>query len=271
MAVRRSILTSVTFVVCAILVGFYAVDHAAAAPIVINFDSRSHGQIIDDFYVDSKGVTFTARNFQTGPDLAIVFDTTRTGTNDQDLEDAFDMGNIARTVFVKNVMILSENSALNSAGRIARPDDQGSEPANGSSGEISIAFDTQIRSFRLDLVDVEPNTDVADDVRLGNLSFRTAGIEVARVQFTEFVDSSSKFYDSEIEFGDNSANRIPTITAEQLGIVSFDEVVVGMGLCYAFDNIVFEQGIAVPEPSSAMLVGLPVLLLTMRQRNRTRK
>lgn len=258
-----------TGVAAALIVGvLFVVDQAQAAPITMNFDSRSHGQIIDTQYQHSKnGATFTATNFRGGPNLAVIFNTTRTNTNDHDLEDQWDMGNIAPDTVLKNIIILAENDIdADGDGFIDRPDDQGSTPAEGLSGTIAIHFDTLLGSFRADVIDVEPNDDVADDVRLGYFAFKLNGIELARVNFTEFVNPSSQFYDPTLVFGDNSANRLPAITTDQLQIRGFDEVEIGMGLCYGFDNLVFETATLLPEPSLLALVGLPLVMFRRSKR-----
>lgn len=259
---QRHLPVAIAFAVSAGLMSI--ASPARAATITMNFDSRSHGQIIDTEYQHSKsGATFTASNFRDGPDLAVIFNTTRTSTNDHDLEDQWDMGNIAPDTVMKNIIILAENDTdANGDGLIDRPDDQGSEPTQGASGEIAIRFDTLLGSFQADVIDVEPNADVTDDIRLGYFAFKLAGSEVARVNFTEFVDPTSAFYDPTLVFGDNSANRLPAINVQQLQIRAFDEVVIGMGLCYGFDNLEFETVSLVPEPSSLLaLVGLPLLMV----------
>jgi hypothetical protein len=254
-------------VICLVVLGglLLAASQSRAAVLSMNFDSRKHGQIIDTEYVATKGVTISARNLQGGPDLAIIFDSNRTYTDDHDLEAPWDMGNLATSTSVSKLLILAENDAdADGDGRIDRPDDQGAEPADGLSGEITFNFNTPIKSLALDLIDVEDGIET--DEGIGYLSFRFKGSELARVMLSEFTNPSSGFYDRTVVYGDNSANRIQPITAEALQVAGFDQVVVGMGLCLGIDNVVFETGLAdidaqVPEPGAlmSMLLALPAL------------
>jgi hypothetical protein len=243
---------------------------ASSNAATINFDSRKHGQVITDDYLLSKGVLFSAVNFQGGPDLAVAFDSGRAQTDDPDLEDPWDIGNIPSPTRLWKVLIVAENDIdLNNDGLLDHPDDQGSTPALGLAGQLELDFVAPHRTFGLDLVDVEPGDEV------GFIAFHLRGVEIARVGFAEFITPASPFYDPTIVFGDNSANRIQPITAEQLNIVAFDKVVVGTGMCLAIDNLNFQpyQGALpqVPEPSALAAIALLVPMLVRRSRRRNRQ
>ncbi len=246
----------------AISLSTLALVPSSAPAAVMNFNSRQHGEIVDTDYLLSMGVIVSARNFQGGPDLAIAFDTTRTGTADPDLEDAWDRGNIDSQERLFDILIIAENSRdSNNNGLIDSPDDQ-LETATLGSGELRFTFTTLQRSFGLDLIDVEDEWGLDEWF----ISYRLAGIEVSRVGFAEFLDSSSPFFTPGVEFDDNSANRIKPMTAEDMNIRGFNEVVINMRASGGIDNVSFE---AIPEPSSALIgMGMLIPLLARRQRNR---
>lgn len=238
----------------------------AAQAAVINFDSAEHGQRIDNEFLTSHGVLIQATNFQGGPNLAITFDTTRLNTADPDLQDPWDRGNIPSSTLLRDVLIIAENSNdSNGNGFIDSPDDQ-AETATRGSGELRFTFTTLQRSFGFDMVDVE------DEWGLDSwfVSFRLAGVELSRVEFDEFLDSSSPFFTRGIVFGDNSANRVDPITAEEMNIAGFNEVVINMRASGGIDNVSFEAAAAIPEPSTAVIgAGLLLPLLARRRRNVT--
>lgn len=237
-------------------------SRSVAQAAVLDFDSAQHGQIIDTEFLASHGVFIQATNFQGGANLAIAFDTSRTGTADPDLEDAWDRGNIPSSDRLFAILIIAENSRdADGDGLIDSPDDQ-AETATLGSGELRFTFTTIHRSFGLDLLDVEDEWGLD----AWSISFRLAGVEVSRVQFDEFVDPSSQFFTPGVEFGDNSANRINPMTAEQMNIPGFNEVVVNMRASGGVDNVSFD---AVPEPSTALIgMGMLIPLLARRRRSR---
>jgi hypothetical protein len=256
-----------------------ALAPSVASATIINFDGRAHGQVVDHYYED-RGVTISAANFQGGPHLAIAFDTNRQNTDDADLEFNWSKGNLVGTLLNK-VLIVAENDIdANRDGRVDRPDDQGSEPHLGSSGQITFEFAQPQQSFGLDLIDVEdgdfslppslpPQAALVGD-QVGFIAFYLRDVEIRRVSLGDFINPSSPFYDRTVQFADNSANRIQPMSAEELNIIAFDQVVVDMGMCYAIDNLQFEtfQGALpnLPEPSSLAVLGLGVIMLAKRRR-----
>jgi len=115
----------------------------------------------------------------------------------------------------------------------------------------------------LDLLDVETGDEI------GYFAFYLRGTEVARVTLEQFIDPASSFYDPSIVFGDNSANRVQPMTAQQLNIAAFDKLVIDMGICYGVDNLTFEpfNGTlpAVPEPGALAAMGLAFTALARRR------
>ncbi|MDQ3441674.1 MAG: hypothetical protein M3478_15130, partial [Planctomycetota bacterium] len=122
----------------------------------------------------------------------------------------------------------------------------------------------------MDLIDIEdgdytepsavPAIVPAPGDQVGYISFRLRGVELTRVSLAEFIDPSSNFYDPSVVYGNRSGNRIEPMTAQELGIVAFDQLVFDMGMCYGIDNLEFQQFNGalpeVPEPSSLATMGL---------------
>jgi len=228
----------------------------------IDFESFTHGQII---HTQQPGLTIRATNRGGGPDLAVAFDSTLRGTRDPDLQGpngsngAWDRGNIAGNQVLGMMLIVQENSVGVGDGFADRPDDEGSRPA----GSLFFEFARAITSFGFDLIDVEGVEEFGQDSGYF-ATFHDADAEV-RVGFDELITPASGFYDPDIAFGNNSANRVAPITAEQLGLERFDRVELNFGGSAAVDNI---QYTAVPTPTAVaggLLLGLG--LLTCRRRS----
>jgi hypothetical protein len=220
----------------------------APAQLGIDFNTLQHGEIVTTQFVASLGMTVSANNPNRPFDLAIIFDSTRTGTADPDLEGPnWSRGNIPSGTVLGDMLILAENNVDTSPpnGLIDDPDDEGNRPA----GDLIFSFNRQISIFGMDVVDIEGVMD-----ENGMISFFQGATQLAVVNFSQFV-TPGPFFDPTISFGDHSANRIRPITAAQLGITSFNRVVVRMGGSGALDNVL------IPEPTvlPAAAIGLIAL------------
>lgn len=225
-----------------------ALTGVASAETVIDFESLNHGDIVNG---QIAGININAINNGGGPDLAVVFDSTRTQTNDSDLEDAWDAGNIPSQTVLGNLLIIQEHGP-DRAGNVD-PDDEGSRPA----GYFTFHFDQAISSFGFDLIDVEAQGEFTAAYFA---SFHENGSLLAKVNFSDLITR-----DSSIVFGNNSANRITPFTLAELGIGAFDEVHIGMGGSGAIDNLRYQ---VVPTPAAA---GVGLMLLTGLAARRRRR
>ncbi|CAN5560316.1 hypothetical protein BH09PLA1_BH09PLA1_00770 [soil metagenome] len=238
------------FAFCVLLLLAASVANARA---MVTFTTQQHGEIITNQFQASEGLTVSANNLARPFDLAIIFDTNRTGTADPDLEGPpWSAGNLPKNTNFGNVLILAENNTdvVAPFGFIDSPDDEGTRPA----GDLIFQYNRQLTAFGCDVIDIEGVMD-----ENGKISFFRQGVLQAMVNFSQLVTPGT-FFDSTLVFGDHSINRIRPITAAQLGITSFDRVVVRLGGSGALDNIV------VPEPSA--LASLAMMASTWRRRVR---
>jgi len=233
---------------------------AAVIATKLDFESRKHGEPINTQYVSYAGITISGQNAVAGhPNLAIVFDSNKTGTYDPDEEFPWNGGNLTGVKEGKMLIIAQRGDDANRDGLIDIPDDEGHRPA----GVMKFAFNSPQTTFGLDLIDVEGSVEY--NSTSGFLSFRSGGKEVARVGWGAFVTPGNKFYDPTVVYGNNFANRIKPITNVQLGVSSFNEVWVNAGGSMAVDNLVWTNT-PVPEPATAATFCLAGLAMHARRR-----
>lgn len=226
---------------------------------VVNFDDLPAGSFVGAQYF-SQGVLIAAdNNHPSHPDVATLFNSNLDTSWDNDIEYAWNGGNLQDTR-LNNLLIIQENLRDNNDnGLLDRPDDE------RQGGRLAFSFHVPIVSFGMDIIDMEIIGESGQrNADLSNIQFYNNGVLIAQIAFSEFVDPLSPFFDATIEYGNNSANRIQPIFAEQLGVDQFTAVVVNFNSSHAMDTIVFEP---IPEPSTAALVlGLPAMALMRRRR-----
>ncbi len=187
-----------------------------------------------------------------------LYNTEGIGGADDDLERNSDpqspgqwAGGSDLDLIVENVLIINTNSDL------ANPND------HGGGGQITLNFDVGLVEFGFDFIDL----DQADSGSITFLDVSTGS--VATVNFSDFEDgASAPFGRSGVSFGNRHANRVLDLTAEDLGLTSFDEVQFNLsssgGIGTVYGTTV--PG-AVPEPSMpAMLLGSMTVLGFLRRR-----
>ncbi len=223
-----------------------------ALALTLDFEEFDHGDIV----ASSQGVIITTTNTGGGPDIGVAFDTTQTGTADDDLqfhspgiaggENGWTRGNLAPDSYLGNVLIIQENAGGCDASSCSRPDDEGSRPA----GRIELDFSAvgSFTEFSMDIVDVESHT-----AEPGSIVFHLGVVQVASVSFMDFLDDPSVVY------GNNSANHVDVLSG-----TTYDRVTINLGGSGAVDNVTA----AVPEPSAALLFAVGALAVGTRVRRR---
>lgn len=225
---------------------------------MIDFNALVHGQIVTTQFQASHGVTISALNPNTGPDLAIAFDSNQLGTADPDLQGPpWSGGNLPLNTPMGSLLILAENYWNPDHDDVLDiPDDEAGMPA----GWITFDFDTAITSFGFDMVDVEgvPAEDTWIDFYLGE-------VFVGSVGYSDLVTPGHDWYDPTIDFGDNTINRVSPILASDFGQGpgAFDRVSFHLGGSMGLDNITFST---VPSPGALALLGLAGLVTRRRRR-----
>lgn len=232
---------------------------ASATGFRLDFNEQQPGTIISNQY-EPQGVRISVQRTSPGPAVATLFDTGRRGEPDTDLEEPYTTGNISPTGPGGNVLIIPENNTdRNGDGRIDTPNDEGDRPA----GQFTFDFTRPVTSFGFDLIDVEGPAEFNQNSGFFASFYLNGNLE-ARVGFGSFIDPESPFYDPSVRYGNNSANRIQPITAREVGMPSFDRVILNFGGSGGTDNILY---VVVPEPTAAAFgLLLPGLALLRRRR-----
>ena len=161
-------------------------------------------------------------------------------------------GNLAGNTNLGNALILQENNYGVGDGVADRPDDEGNRPA----GWIRFSFDEVKTGIGFDILDLESATAEATTLKL-----YLDGSLVASVDFMDFIDAGSDLYDPSVSYGNNSANRIGMISADDLGIDGFDTAKFKLGGSMAIDTIR-----TVPAPGTFALLGLGGACVARRRR-----
>jgi hypothetical protein len=240
------------------LAAFATLSGSTADGAGINFDEKPTGRIINTQYTASHGVTFAADNYRAGgPDVLLAFKSDRTNTPDLDLEYPWTGGNLVGQHLDKILIVAEDLVDFDKNGLIDNPDDE----AQG--GSIFLTFNEQMSSFGLDLIDVELNP------ALDSIDFLLNGVSQRLITFDQFTNPASPYFQPGVVWGDRSANRIQPLTAQKLGIRSFDAITLRLPECAAIDNLEFLPAIVVPEPGTAVVgLGLAALPAMLRRRRR---
>ena len=228
---------------------------------IIDFNGYPAGTIIDTEYATA-GVAITADNsLSTAFNVATLFNAAGTSGPDTDLQGPWDLGNIAPGGPGGNVLIIQDQrSRTITNGRIASPDDEGGRPA----GSLFFTFATPIKAFGFDLLDVEGPAEFNGSSGFF-ATFFGAGTPV-KVGFDQFL-ALGPYHRAGVVYGNNSANRIAPITAQQLGIPGgFTMVEINLGGSGGIDNISYQNVSSVPEPATIGIVAAGLPRLTIRRR-----
>lgn len=202
-----------------------------AAATTISFDGLDNGTRVDDEYLSQYGVSFNGTNVDLNQDnLAVVFDTTLSGTLDPDLESPFT--NSALGVSNPgNVLVIHENPSSCDSNVCANPDDEGSRPG----GYFSIDFATDVILNSIDFFDIESEESIANNaIQL----FDDKGNELNAGQF--YTPGTG---------GNNTWDRL------LFNVADVSSIKINLNGSGAISNLNFTTT-AIPEPSMLAVFGL---------------
>jgi hypothetical protein len=221
---------------------------------IVTFEGLAHGRIVDTDFAAQGISQIITTNSNRSFDYGVMFNTTRTGTADPDLEDAWDGGNAAGSA-LGNILIIQENNTGCGDDVCNNPDDEGNRPA----GSFDIRLVSAIAGFGFDLIDVESET-----LEGGGITFYQGATSVSRT-WTQLHAA-----DPTIVWGDNFVNKVGVISAGSLGLTQIDRIVIAMGGSGGIDNLVLDTEFPpVSEPAGASLVGALVAGLAARRARRS--
>ncbi|MEO0731255.1 MAG: SdrD B-like domain-containing protein [Bacteroidota bacterium] len=194
---------------CSFIIDFETDENSN--PLVAGAVDIFNDQPYANVFGNGDGLTFSTNNQSTNP--LNLYDTDGTGGNDADLEfngagtNMWTAGNII-TEMIGNVLIINADTD------IADPNDF----AGG--GEIIVDSDLPLGRFAFEMVDLDLPVQ-------GNVTFTNTALGTSEtVNFADFEQGSgSPFAVLGVIFGDRTANRVVSATAEALGLPSFDRVV----------------------------------------------
>lgn len=243
----------------------------------IDLNSYEHGRVLSG--MDLGSATVDADNFHNRADLLVAFDTQARQTRDWDLEGpnsfggGWATGNLQATNDIVGTILIIQEVDRNFAGYtdgsktvVRRPDDEGRRRGgmHPGAGEITFDFDQSVGGFGFTLIDVEETGEFNNETGFFATFFGNS--ETVKVSFADFIDPGSAYYDPSIAFGNNSANRIQPITAEQLGLSSIDHVTLNLGGSAGVGELKY-TGIPTPGAAGAGLAMMGVLAARRRRRD----
>jgi len=211
---------------------------------VLDFEDGSlfaHGTVVGSQYQPL--VTISAVNYS-GPDLAVIFDTSQSDTRDPDLEAPFTTLSSDTEFHPGNVLIIQEHNYRGNCddGTCNQPDDEGGRPA----GYFSFDFSSAIQLISLDFFDIETAEDNA------SMNNRIVLFDAADAEITTMnID-----YHTPYTGGDNLWKQLLFDSATDPELLSIGRIDVYMGGSGAIDNLTYN---VVPIPASLWLFGSALL------------
>lgn len=209
---------------------------SASSAVVLDFEGFGLGQIMDDEYFTTFGVTIAANSIPaSAPDVAVIFDSNNPTPGDEDIGAPFapGAGNPFGSSSPGNLLILQENDTCG-PDFCTDPDDLAARPA----GTITFTFERPVFIESLDFFDIE-GPEIGDVVL-----YSLGGVEITSLPIPDTG-------------GDNKWQRL------LIGIDGVGAVEVNLGGSGAIDNLAY----VVPLPAGLplMLGALSILGLTRRR------
>lgn len=222
----------------------------AVAATVIDFEQYSDGDVVGGEI--APGVHFTVNNVNGSPDIGAAWDATGHPRFDG-LNVPWSTGNIDPN-YDPGIGVLIQDIGSNT------PVPEGSRP----NGDMTFEFDNDITSFGFDIYDIDGPEEFQTHTGYF-IAFYDDDTLVGQFTFEDMTNPASAIYDPNYGFADGSANRIAPVTATELGVGSFDKVVVAFGGSGFLDNVTFDgdSSNVIPSPAAAgagaVMAGLALL------------
>ena len=263
-----------------IAVGAIFMSSSAFAFTNIGFENLVNGQVVDDEYVLSDGVTISAINLNKNFDFAVVLDT-GAADRDDDLEAPFrdfiesdfvDSSDQAAQSFSGdvrdgnngiiepgNILIIQENNIGCSDGICDEPDDE----ANRPNGQFDIEFDNPVFLTSIDFFDVEVEEDNSPEAQI-----TLTTVTGSEIFFTPNTGGNFE-YTAGMQTASGSVFAAPgpynTWDRQFFNVAEVMMITINMGGSGGIDNILFSEN-KIPAPASIALTALGLLLLRRKIR-----
>lgn len=209
-----------------------------ASATTITFDGLDNGTRVDDEYFADYGITFSGTNVdENATNVAVVFDSSLSNTQDTDLESPFSNINNPSlgTSNPGNILIIHEDPSSCDALTCTNPDDEGSRPA----GYFTIDFGTSVILNSIDFFDIELEEATANNA-----------IQLFDVTGTEI--NAGSFYTPSTG-GNNTWDRL------YFNVSDVYSVQINLNGSGAISNIDYTSSVSVPEPSTLAVFGIALL------------
>lgn len=278
MKARKSVLS--TSIAVGAAFGATLMSSNALAFTSIGFENLVSGQVVDDEYVLSDGVTLSAVNTNRDFDFAVVFDTGLLPTRDGDLiapfydfiesdfanagdQDAQSFNGDVRDgnngmIDPGNILIIQENNIGCGDGICDKPDDE----ANRPNGWFDIEFDTPVFLSSIDFFDVEVEEDNRPDAQI-TLTTATG----SEIFFTPNTGGNFT-YTENMQSASGAAFARPgaynTWDRQFFNVAEVTMIRINMGGSGGIDNIRFATNVPTPAPLALTALGLLILRRKMR-------
>ncbi|MEM8584078.1 MAG: SdrD B-like domain-containing protein [Bacteroidota bacterium] len=193
---------------CSYIADFETDD--AGNPLIAGMVDIFNNQPYANLYGPGQGLTFSTNNQAANP--LNLYDTDLTGGADSDLEfnsagtNSWEGGNIFNEM-IGNVLIINQNTDLSTPNDFA------------GGGDIIVDSDLPLGRFAFEMVDMD--LPVMASVTYTNTASGTS----VTVPFTDFAAGSGTPFEVQgVAYGERTANRIVSVTADLLGLPSFDRI-----------------------------------------------
>jgi hypothetical protein len=214
---------------------------------IVDFE---HGTVVSTQY--SPLVTISADNFTNDVDMAVVFDSNESPTNDDDLEAPFFLTQADKDAGLNpfhpgNILIIQENDTGCAADGICdEPDDEGTRFTNASTGVITFEFSQAIELLSLDFFDVENLENGSGDKN--------------RIDVWDFdTNAVTKVGNTPDTGGDNLWQQILFDSSTDPALRNVGRIDVYFAGSGALDNLAYK---VVPVPAAVWLFGTALLGFT---------